>query len=168
MDNFASGASREERLQPRTFPRRGEIYCDSNPCREAPGNPLHTQSCPTRGLTEQNPPGSFQHFLCFSIPPQIFLCFLPPFPDSSSLGNKNTFLCPFTAPPLPLSAHAPTFFPHCPLTPFISIYLLSCPAPSPLPPYSFLCSIQVVPQGLFPGGRGLEALLTSQKIQLSF
>lgn len=118
--------------------------------------PPHTPSCRTRGTSERIPPKLttvvalffLGHFLFFSIPPQVFLCFLPPFLASPSLGNENPFLCPYVSlhrSPSPLSACAPTSSPDCPLTPFISICLLQSPCPdlSPPPP---ICSPPLSPR----------------------
>lgn len=148
--------------------------------------PPHTLSCQTRGTSERIPPKLttvvalffLGHFLFFSIPPQIFLCFLPPFLASPSLGNENPFLCPYVSlhrSPSPLSACAPTSSPDCPLTPFISICLLHSPCPdlSPPPPilYVLLPSAPGAPLGAFqegesskPAWRGTQ----SREIQFSF
>lgn len=104
------------------------------------------------GASLSKPPEANFSFPLLLIPPQIFLCFLPSLPDSSSLGNKNPFLCsPFASlcpcSHLLSSLSINTFHLHRPLAP--------CAAPSPPPPFSFLCSVQVVPPGFFPGGRGL-------------
>lgn len=140
--------------------------------------PPHTPSCQTRGTSERTPPKLttmvalffLGHFLFFSIPPQVFLCFLPPFLASPSLGNENPFLCPYVSlhrSPSPLSACAPTSSPDCPLTPFISICPLHSPCPdlSPPPPIRSPPLSPVAPLGCFPGGRVLKALLVGHSEQ---